>query len=105
MVPFWAKDLKIGSKMVNARAETVHEKPSFRTPFTSRRALIPVDAFYEWLESEQVGKGGKPLKQPFALRPADGSTLALPGRPAATDSYPRWGPRSRSWASTCRPSS
>jgi putative SOS response-associated peptidase YedK len=79
LVPFWAKDLKIGSKMVNARAETVHEKPSFRTPFKSRRALIPVDAFYEWLETEQVGASGKKLKQPFALKPADGSTLALAG--------------------------
>ncbi|ONI79063.1 DUF159 family protein [Kribbella sp. ALI-6-A] len=79
LVPFWAPDLKMGSRMANARAETVHEKPSFRTPFKSRRALIPVDAFYEWMETEQLGKNNKPVKQPFALRPADGSTLALAG--------------------------
>ncbi|MEU4393737.1 SOS response-associated peptidase family protein [Kribbella sp. NPDC023855] len=80
LVPFWAKDLKIGSKLVTPRAETVHEKPSFRTPFKSRRALIPVDAFYEWLATDQVSeKTGNRVKQPFALRPADGSTLALAG--------------------------
>jgi putative SOS response-associated peptidase YedK len=65
--------------MINARAETVHEKPAFRRAFKAQRALIPVDAFYEWLETDQVGMSGKKLKQPFALRPADGSTLALAG--------------------------
>jgi putative SOS response-associated peptidase YedK len=80
LIPFWAKDLKIGNKLVNARAETVHEKPSFRTAFRSKRALIAVDAFYEWLETDQISeKTGQPLKQPFALRPADGHTLALAG--------------------------
>nr|WP_241999328.1 MULTISPECIES: SOS response-associated peptidase [Kribbella] len=68
------------TRMVNARAETVHEKPSFRAAFKSRRALIPVDAFYEWLETEQISESsGKPLKQPFALRPAGGESLALAG--------------------------
>ncbi|WP_328522851.1 SOS response-associated peptidase [Kribbella sp. NBC_00359] len=79
LLPFWAKDIKVGAKMINARAETVHEKPAYRRAFKSQRALIPVDAFYEWLETDQVGKSGKKLKQPFALRPADGSTLALAG--------------------------
>jgi putative SOS response-associated peptidase YedK len=66
--------------MVNARAETVHEKPSFRAAFKSRRALIPVDAFYEWLETEQLSeKTKKPLKQPFVLRPDTGGSLALAG--------------------------
>jgi hypothetical protein len=67
LLPFWAKDIKVGAKMVNARAESVHEKPAYRRAFKSQRALIPVDAFYEWLETDQVGKSGKPLKQPFAL--------------------------------------
>jgi putative SOS response-associated peptidase YedK len=79
LLPFWAKDLKAGSRMINARAETVADKPAFRRAFKSRRALVPVDAFYEWLETEQVGASGKKLKQPFALRPNDGSTLSLAG--------------------------
>ncbi|MFG1626250.1 SOS response-associated peptidase [Kribbella sp. NPDC049227] len=79
LLPFWAKDIQSGAKMINARAETVHEKPAYRRAFKSQRALIPVDAFYEWLETDQVGKSGKKLKQPFVLRPADGSTLALAG--------------------------
>ncbi|MFD7161130.1 SOS response-associated peptidase [Kribbella sp. NPDC059898] len=79
LLPFWAKTLGAGAKMINARAETVHEKPAYRSAFKSRRALIPCDAFYEWLETEQVGKAGRRLKQPFALRPADGSTLPLAG--------------------------
>jgi putative SOS response-associated peptidase YedK len=65
--------------MINACAETVHEKPAYRRAFKSQRALIPVDAFYEWLETDQIGKAGKQLKQPFVLRPADGSTLSLAG--------------------------
>lgn len=80
LVPFFAKDLKIGSRLINARAETVHEKPSFRAAFKSRRALVPVDAFYEWLETEQVSEStGKPLKQPFALRLPTRESLALAG--------------------------
>jgi hypothetical protein len=53
--------------MINARAETVAEKPAYRRAFRGQRALIPVDAFYEWLETDQVGKSDKKLKQPFAL--------------------------------------
>jgi hypothetical protein len=60
LVPFWAKDIKIDSRMANARAETMHEKPAFRTAFRSLRALFPVDAFYEWMEADQPGKSGKP---------------------------------------------
>ncbi|MCA9086205.1 MAG: SOS response-associated peptidase [Planctomycetaceae bacterium] len=48
LVPFWAKDLSIGSRMINARSETVAEKPSFRRAFRSQRCLIPADGFYEW---------------------------------------------------------
>ncbi|MBW2557087.1 MAG: SOS response-associated peptidase, partial [Deltaproteobacteria bacterium] len=47
LVPFWARDISIGSRMINARAETVAEKPSFRTAFKKRRCLIPADGFYE----------------------------------------------------------
>ncbi len=48
LIPGWAKDPRIGYKMINARAETVAEKPSFRVSFQSRRCLIPADGFYEW---------------------------------------------------------
>ena len=79
LLPFWAQHIKVGGKMINAHAETVHEKPAYRCAFTSQRALVPVDAFYEWLETDEVGRSCKRLKQPFALRPADGSTQALAG--------------------------
>ena len=48
LIPSWAKEASIGSRMINARADTVAEKPSFRTPFRRRRCLIPADSFYEW---------------------------------------------------------
>ncbi|ANU18191.1 hypothetical protein BBI11_14585 [Planococcus maritimus] len=55
LIPSWAKDQKIGYKMINARAETAAEKPSFRTAFKKKRCLIPATAFYEWKKAE----GGK----------------------------------------------
>jgi putative SOS response-associated peptidase YedK len=55
LVPSWAKDASIGYKMINARSETISEKPSFRVPFSRRRCLIPADGFYEWAQ----GDGGK----------------------------------------------
>lgn len=48
LVPYWAKDPKIGFKLINARAETITEKPSFKTAFKKRRCLVPADGFYEW---------------------------------------------------------
>jgi putative SOS response-associated peptidase YedK len=78
LVPSWSKEPKLG-RMINARAETVHEKPSFRRPFARRRAIIPIDGFYEWFPTQKLGKSGKPLKQPFYLRPADGGVLPLAG--------------------------
>ena len=48
LVPSWAKDVAIGDKLINARCETVREKPAFRRAFAKRRCLIPVDGFYEW---------------------------------------------------------
>lgn len=51
LVPSWADDVRIGNKLINARAETAHEKPSFRAAFKRRRCLIPADGFYEWQKS------------------------------------------------------
>jgi putative SOS response-associated peptidase YedK len=79
LVPFWAKDPSIGSKMINARMETVDQKPAFRRAFAKRRCLIPADGYYEWYPTEQKTKAGKPVKQPFFIHPQDGSVLAMAG--------------------------
>jgi putative SOS response-associated peptidase YedK len=73
LVPFWAKDIKIGSRMINARAETVSEKPAFRRAFAQRRCLLPADGYYEW----QRRDGGP--KQPIYISRADGRSLAFAG--------------------------
>ena len=52
LVPHWAKDITIGSKMINARCETVHEKSAFRLAIRNRRCIIPVSGFYEWVRHE-----------------------------------------------------
>lgn len=52
LVPFWAKDITIGARMINARSETAAEKPSFRAAFARRRCLVPCDGFYEWVEKD-----------------------------------------------------
>jgi putative SOS response-associated peptidase YedK len=79
LVPFWAKDPSIGNKMINARMETVHEKPAYRRAFASRRCLLPADGYYEWYPTEQRTKAGKPVKQPFFIHPQDGSVMAMAG--------------------------
>jgi len=79
LVPFWAKDPGIGNKMINARMETVHEKPAFRRPFASRRCLLPADGYFEWYPTDQRTTAGKPVKQPFYIHPADGGVLAMAG--------------------------
>jgi len=56
LIPFWAKDEKIGYKMINARVETVADKPSFRKAFVARRCLVPTDGYYEWQKTGIVGR-------------------------------------------------
>ena len=73
LVPFWAKDGKIGSRMINARAETVAEKPAFRRAFGKRRCLLPADGYYEW--QSQPGAA----KQPIYITRADSRSLAFAG--------------------------
>ena len=79
LVPFWAKDPAIGNRMINARMETVTEKPAFRQAFAKRRCLLPADGYYEWYPTDQRTAAGKPLKQPFFIHPRDGSVLAMAG--------------------------
>ena len=73
LVPFWAKDVKIGSRMINARAETVAEKPAFRRAFAKRRCLLPADGYYEWQSLADAPK------QPMYITRTDGRSLAFAG--------------------------
>lgn len=79
LVPSWAKDPGIGSRMINARVETIAEKPAFRRAFANRRCLLPADGYYEWYPTSQLSKRNKPVKQPFFIRPIDGGVLAMAG--------------------------
>ncbi|CUR61455.1 conserved hypothetical protein [metagenome] len=79
LVPSWAKDPSIGNRMINARMETVAEKPAYRKAFASRRALLPADGYFEWYPTSQTTAKGKPVKQPFFIRPQDGGVLAMAG--------------------------
>ena len=82
LVPSWAKDTKVGSKMINARAETLAEKPAFKSLFASRRLLVPMDGFYEWQAlgpDAPLTAAGKPMKTPMFIHRADGAPLAVAG--------------------------
>src|SRR5438067_5842478 len=73
LIPYWAKDPKIGTQCINAMAETVATKPAFRDAFArGQRCIVPVDGFYEW---KKLSTG----KQPYAIVGADGLPLALAG--------------------------
>ncbi len=72
LVPSWAQDEKIGYKMINARAETLQEKPAFRRLFERKRCMIPADGFYEW---KQMDRG----KQPMRITMRDGEQFAFAG--------------------------
>ena len=72
LIPAWAKEPNIGYKMINARAETAHQKPSFRDAFKARRCLIPADGFYEW---KREGKA----KQPYLIGMKDGGGFVFAG--------------------------
>ncbi|MFF4221685.1 SOS response-associated peptidase [Streptomyces abikoensis] len=85
LVPSWAKSPEGAAKMINARAETVHEKPSFRRAFESRRCLLPADGYYEWVtgaqerELEEKGRRKRARKQPYFVTSVDGSVMAMAG--------------------------
>jgi len=72
LVPFWAKDAKIGNRMINARAETVAEKPSYRAAYRHRRCVVLADGFYEWRREGDI-------KTPYFISLASGEPFALAG--------------------------
>jgi len=93
LVPGWAKDEAVGNRMINLRAETVSDKPSFRRTLAKRRCILPADGFYEWKATE---KGRK--KQPYFIRRVDGEVLALAGL------WEAWKPKGADdaeWLRTC----
>lgn len=74
LIPSWAKDLSIGDRMINARAETLAEKPSFRNAYRKRRCLILSDGFYEWKQNPDLK-----TKQPMYIRMKSGTAFAFAG--------------------------
>jgi putative SOS response-associated peptidase YedK len=74
LVPSWAKDPKMGDRLINARAEDVAAKPAFRTAFERRRCLVPADGFYEWQP-----RPGQKKKQPMFVHRRDGEPMAFAG--------------------------
>ncbi|MBI4964184.1 MAG: SOS response-associated peptidase [Desulfomonile tiedjei] len=73
LVPFWAKDISIGSRLINARAESLPDKAAFRLAFKKRRCLVPSDGFYEW----EKGKAGQ--RRPYFITSADEEPFAFAG--------------------------
>jgi putative SOS response-associated peptidase YedK len=76
LIPLWAKEAKIGSKMINARAETLADKSAYKSAFKKRRCLIPADGFYEWKKHPTEAKG---RKQPFFIHRPDDEPYAFAG--------------------------
>ena len=89
LVPPWAKDPRIGSRLINARGETVAEKPSFRDAFRQRRCLVPADGFYEWAAA------ARGPRKPHHVRRPDRSPFAIAGL------HERWRVEEGSWLETC----
>ena len=76
LVPSWARDISIGNKLINARAETINEKPSFRTAFQRRRCLILADGFYEW---SKANKSKGITAEPYLFQLKGGAPFAFAG--------------------------
>ena len=90
LVPSWAKDPSIGSRMINARSETLLDTAAYRKAAVARRCLVPADGWYEWQASPTATDAkGRPRKQPFFVHLADGERLAFAGL------YEFWRDRSR----------
>ncbi len=96
LVPSWSKDASGAARLINARVETVASKPAFRKAFAARRCLVPADGYYEWLTLPPAASGGKPVKQPWFIAPADGGPFAMAGL------YEFWrNPATDVWLTTC----
>ena len=93
LIPSWARDPAIGNRMINARAETAAEKPSFRSAFRNRRCLVVTDGFYEWKRL-----AGSRAKQPCWIHRTDGAPFAFAGL------WESWQPSSDSGDGGGRPS-
>lgn len=78
LIPFWAKDKRIGARLLNARVETARDKPAFRDAFKQRRCLVPADGFYEWQKIAIEGSK-RPRKQPWFIGPADDPAFVFAG--------------------------
>ena len=79
LVPSWAKDRSVGSRMINARAEGIGDKPAYRKALLARRCLIPADAFFEWQVRPAGPDGAKRGRLPYAIRRRDGVPMAFAG--------------------------
>lgn len=90
LIPFWAKDAKVGQKMINARADSIATKAAYKQAFKKRRCLIPADGFYEWRKDPTTNR-----KQPMYIARRDGEPLALAGlwevwRPKGSEDDDAW---------------
>lgn len=98
LVPSWAKDPGVGARMINARSETLLDKPAFAKPFAARRCLVLADGYYEWRKLSLPATSAKKVqKQPYWIHPADAGVAAFAGlyefwrNPAASETDPdRW---------------
>lgn len=87
LVPSWAKDTSRAASLINARSESVHEKPSFRNLIARNRCILPIDAYYEW---KPMKVGGKQVKQPFVFVPSGASPFNHQGRFAVAGLWSSW---------------
>ncbi len=94
LVPSWSKDARGGARLINARVETVATKPAFRRAFATRRCLLPADGYYEW-QATGARQGGRPVKQPWFIHPADPGLLTMAGI------YEFWKAPDGTWLTTC----
>jgi putative SOS response-associated peptidase YedK len=78
LVPSWAKDLRVGDRLINARAETLADKPAYKRAFAKRRCILPADGFYEWQKRPRE-RGARARKQPMFIHRRDGEPLAFAG--------------------------
>lgn len=92
LVPSWARDASGAARLINARVETVADKPSFRQAYAKRRCLLPATGYYEWQPA--AGPDGTSIKQPSFIRPADGGLLVMAGL------YEFWKAPDGSWLAT-----